>query len=56
LPLTIEFYDLYGRLIKTATVTEVSQKVGLQAFSKGIYAYRILNSNGIVRQGKIAVE
>lgn len=56
LPISVEFYDLHGRLIKTAAVTETGQQIGLQGFRRGIYSYRISNSDGIAGQGKILVE
>lgn len=56
LPLTVEFYDLYGRLIKAAVVTETAQQIGLQDFTKGLYLYRIINVNGLISQGKAVIE
>lgn len=56
LQLTIEFYDLHGRLFKTAAVTETGQQIGLQEFRQGMYLYRISNADGLISKGKIVVE
>lgn len=56
LPLTVEFYNLHGRLINVAVVNETNQQIGLKDFTKGMYLYKISNANGIISQGKIVVE
>ncbi|MBE0637338.1 MAG: T9SS type A sorting domain-containing protein [Bacteroidales bacterium] len=56
LPLTVEFYDLHGRLAKEVVLSETVQQIGLQEFTRGFYSYRIYNDAGLTGFGKVVIE
>jgi len=56
LPLTMEFHDLTGKVIKTIPLQEGVNPVTLQApSSRGMYFYRLMDARGIRASGKLMV-
>jgi len=49
----IEFYDIYGKLIKTVAIETSNQSVNINDLSNGMYIYRITNFNSILQKNKL---
>jgi len=49
----IEFYDIYGKLIKTEVLCKNSQTLNINDLSPGLYIYRITNFNSILQKNKL---
>ena len=52
----IEIFDLHGRLVKTAELDNISNEVKLERLNSGMYFYRILRKEKLVKTGKLIVE
>jgi len=44
---TLEIMDIYGKLIKTRTIQDVTTKIDVSDLSAGVYIIKITNSNGV---------
>ena len=53
---TIEIYDATGRLVLETVSKNNSERIDLIGKDKGIYFYKITNSNKIAQQGKLILQ
>lgn len=52
----IEVLDALGKLILSKKLVNTESSLDLSNLANGVYMYRIVNSNGIVKQGKLVKE
>ncbi len=50
---TLEIYDVIGKLIVTEALTNELNTSNISHLSSGIYSFRVLNNNNIVKFGKL---
>jgi len=50
---TLEIYDAIGKLIITETLSSESNTLNISNLSNGIYSFRVLNNNNMVKFGKL---
>lgn len=53
---TIEIYDISGKLIYSTISKRINQSVDLTGKEKGIYFYKVINEKQLVKQGKIILQ
>lgn len=54
-PLTVEFYDMTGRIVQSVNVNQMIQRVDVNTLSSGMYIYAVKTGNNVLRTGKFTV-
>ena len=54
--LTIEIYDVMGRIVYSKYIDQNDKRIDLTGKNTGIYIYKILNKEKVIKQGKLILE
>lgn len=54
-PLTVEFYDMTGRIVQSTNVNQIIQKVDVNTLASGMYIYAVKTGNDVLSTGKFTV-
>ncbi len=54
--MVVEVYDVVGKQVATKSISEIKTTLSLSELASGVYTYKVLNSNGVAKIGKIVKE